>query len=133
MKETILLLRPAKEDEREALGALKLRATLAWGDHTREVLLALRGADELAAELLASSFVAEISGRIVGFANHVTKVDLETEMEEPLIEPGEWRMGIGTQLLKEAERRAIVAGARRLRVAANPPGLRLSTKRADSM
>src|SRR5215469_8676096 len=102
------------------------------GETIREVLPAVHGTDELAAELLAA-FVAAIGGRIVGFANHVTKVDLEAEMEELFIEPGEWRMGIGTQLLKEAERRAIVAGARRLRVAANPPGLRLSTKRADSM
>ena len=115
-----MLLRPANEDEREALGALKLRATLAWGDHPREVLLALRGADELAAELLAASFVAEIDGRIVGFATLVTKDDLEAEVEELFIEPSEWRKGIGTRLLKEAERRAIVAGTRRLRVAANP-------------
>jgi len=119
LKETILLLRPANEDEREALGALKLRATLSWGDHTREVLLALRG-DELAAELLAASFVAEIGGRIVGFATLVTKDDLEAEVEELFIEPSEWRKGIGTRLMKEAERRAIVAGTRRLRVAANP-------------
>lgn len=119
LKETSLLLRPAKEDEREALGDLKLRATLAWGDHTREVLLAL-GGDELAAELVVASFVAESSGRIVGFATLVPKDTLEAEVEELFIEPSEWRKGIGTQLLKEAERRAIVAGARRLRVAANP-------------
>jgi GNAT superfamily N-acetyltransferase len=119
VKGTVLLLRSANKDEREALGALKLRATLAWGDHTREVLLAL-GGDELAAELLAASFVAEIGGRIAGFATLVTKDDLEAEVEELFIEPSEWRKGIGTRLLKEAERRAIVAGARRLRVAANP-------------
>ena len=115
-----MLLRPAKEDEREALGALKLRATLAWGDHTREVLLALGGADELAAELLAASFVAEVGGRIVGFATLVTKDDLEAEVEELFIEPGVWRKGIGTRLLEEAARRAVAAGARRLSVAANP-------------
>jgi len=120
MNETALLLRSAKEEEREALGALKLRATLAWGDHTRQVLLALRGADELAADLLASSFVAEIGGRIVGFATLVTKDEPDAEVEELFIEPSEWRKGIGTRLIEEAERRAGVAGAQGLRVAANP-------------
>jgi GNAT superfamily N-acetyltransferase len=120
MKEAILLLRSAKEEEREALGALKLRATLAWGDHTRQVLLALGGADELAADLLASSFVAEIGGRIVGFATLVTKDASDAEVEELFIEPSVWRKGIGTRLLEEAERRAVVAGARCLQVAANP-------------
>jgi GNAT superfamily N-acetyltransferase len=120
LKKSNLLLRPANEDDREALGDLKLRATLAWGDHTREVLLALGGADELAADLLAASFVAEVDGRIVGFATLVTKDDLEAEVEELFIEPNEWRKGIGTRLIEEAERRAAVAGASRLRVAANP-------------
>jgi GNAT superfamily N-acetyltransferase len=120
MKEAILLLRSAKEEERKALGALKLRATLAWGDHTRPVLLALGGADELAADLLASSFVAEIGDRIVGFATLVTKDASDAEVEELFIEPSEWRKGIGTRLLEEAERRAGAAGAHALRVAANP-------------
>lgn len=113
-----MLLRPAKEEEREALGDLKLRATLAWGDHTRETLLAI-GSTELAAGLEAS-FVAEIDGRIVGFATLVTKPDLEPEVEDLFIEPSEWRKGVGRRLLQEAERRAAVAGASRLRVAANP-------------
>ena len=120
MKETNLLLRPAREADREALGDLKLRATLAWGDHTREVLLALGGADELAARLLGASFVAEIGGRVVGFATVVTNDDMGAEVEELYIEPSEWRKGIGTQLMEEAERRAFVAGARCLQVAANP-------------
>ncbi|HEY1879587.1 MAG TPA: hypothetical protein VGG68_06625, partial [Caulobacteraceae bacterium] len=59
-------LRLAREDEREALGALKLRASLARGDHEQEVLMALPGVDELAIELLPDSFVVEIGGRVVG-------------------------------------------------------------------
>jgi GNAT superfamily N-acetyltransferase len=120
MKETNLLLRPAREEDREGLGDLKLRATLAWGDHTREVLLALGGADELAAHLLGASFVAEIGDRVVGFATIVTTDGAGAEVEELFIEPSQWRRGIGTQLMDEAERRALVAGARRLQVAANP-------------
>jgi len=132
VKETILLLRPANEDEREALGALKLRATLAWGDHPREVLLALRGADELAAELLAASFVAEIDGRIVGFATLVTKDDLEAEVEELFIEPSEWRKGIGTRLWRKRNGGPLSPG--RAASGSLPTlGLRPSTTLADSV
>jgi ribosomal protein S18 acetylase RimI-like enzyme len=115
-----LRLRPAREDEREALGALKLRASLAWGDHSQEVLLALPGADELAVELLPDSYVVEIGRRVVGFATLVAKGDLEAEVEELFVEPGDWRRGVGTRLVQEAVRRAVVAGARRLIVSANP-------------
>ena len=120
MNETVPLVRPAREDDRKTLGALKLNATLAWGDHTRDVLLALGGADELAADLLPASFVAEIGGRIVGFATLLTNDDSEAEVEELFIEPSEWRHGIGTRLLDEAERRAVAAGAHCLCVTANP-------------
>jgi GNAT superfamily N-acetyltransferase len=114
-----LLLRPAKDEDREALGDLKLRATLAWGDHTREVLVGL-GGDELAADLLPASFVAEIDGRIVGFATLVAKPDLEPEVEELFVEPAEWGKGVGRRLLEEAARRAASSGASMVRVAANP-------------
>jgi GNAT superfamily N-acetyltransferase len=118
VKEASLLLRPAREDELAVLGDLKLRATLAWGDHARETLLAI-GGDELDAGSEAS-FVAEIDGRIVGFATLVTNADLEPEVEDLFVEPSEWGKGIGRRLLQEAERRAASSAASRLRVAANP-------------
>jgi GNAT superfamily N-acetyltransferase len=110
-------IRQARDEERVALGALKLRSSLGWG-HNVEELLALPGTATLEAEMTAS-FVAEIDGRVVGFATVLSKDAQGAELEDLFVEPDEWRKGIGRRLLEEAVRRAVGAGARRLRVAAN--------------
>jgi GNAT superfamily N-acetyltransferase len=113
-----IAIRQAREDERVVLGALKLRASLGWGDMIEEIL-ALPGAATLEAEMSAS-FVAEIGGRTVGFATVLSKDAQGAEMEDLFVEPDEWRKGVGRRLMAEAERRALGVGARRLQVAANP-------------
>ena len=113
----VVTIRQAKEDERDVLGALKLRSSLGWGDMIEE-LLALPGTATLEAEL-AASFVAEIGGRIIGFATVLPMDSHEAEVEDLFVEPNEWRRGVGRRLLEEAEQRALGIGARRLRVAAN--------------
>jgi GNAT superfamily N-acetyltransferase len=111
-------LRPAREDEREALGALKLRASLAWGDFT-DALKALPEAGELAPELLPSSFVAEVGGGPAGFATVVVTDSGAAELEELFVEPALWRKGVGRRLVEEAVRRAAAAGAATIHVVAS--------------
>lgn len=111
-------VRQARDDERDVLGALKLRSSLGWGDMIEEIL-ALPGTATLEAEM-AASFVAEVCGRIVGFATVLSKDAHEAEVEDLFVDPDEWRKGVGRRLMEEAEQRALGLGARRLQVAANP-------------
>ncbi|HEY9345622.1 MAG TPA: hypothetical protein VIQ53_09925, partial [Inquilinus sp.] len=62
-----LRIRPARPQDRDALGALKLRASLAWGDHVDE-LQALPEARQVPAGHMPAAIVAELDGAIVGFA-----------------------------------------------------------------
>jgi N-acetylglutamate synthase-like GNAT family acetyltransferase len=108
-------VRAARADDLEAAGALKLRASLAWGDHI-EQLLALPEAQTAPAEHLPSMFVAEVGGRLAGFATVLLRDDGDAELEDLFVEPDLWRHGIATGLVAEAERRAGALGARRLHV-----------------
>jgi GNAT superfamily N-acetyltransferase len=108
-------VRAAREEELFALGALKLRASLAWGDHVTE-LLALPEARELKPEWLPASFVADISGTAVGFATVLVDGHGNAELEELFVDPDWWRHGIGRRLFEEAAGRARAAGANFLRV-----------------
>ena len=84
--------RSAANQDVAALGALKLRASLALGEHL-EQLEALPEARAFPPEHLAFAVVAEVEGTIVGFVT----------------------------VLPEAEALALAAGARVLRVVANSP------------
>ncbi|CAI2932777.1 GNAT family N-acetyltransferase [Aminobacter niigataensis] len=111
-------IRPARAEERDTLGALKLRSSLAWGDHVEE-LQAMPEAREVPAAHVPHVVVAEIAGEIIGFVT-VLPDDVATlaELEDLFIAPEAWRKGIGSMLLAEAERRAAALGARSLRVVA---------------
>ncbi|GAA4121749.1 hypothetical protein GCM10023067_31070 [Aminobacter aganoensis] len=111
-------IRTALAADRDALGALKLRSSLAWGDHVEE-LQALAEAREVPATQLPHVAVAEIAGKIVGFVT-VLPADAAThaELEDLFVAPEAWRQGIGGMLLAEAERRARAFGARTLGVVA---------------
>ncbi len=110
-------IRPARREDRDTLGALKLRASLAWGDHVEE-LRALPEARQVPAEHLSSVIVAERAGRIVGFATVLPRGDGEAELEDLFVDPACWRCGVGTRLVAEAERRAKALGTRSLHVIA---------------
>lgn len=110
-------MRSARNDEKDALGALKLRSSLAWGDHTEE-LQALPEARQIPAAHLPSVFVAEVAGKVLGFATVLPRGDLEAELEDLFVAPDAWRKGVGAQLIAEAERRAIALGARSIHVVA---------------
>ncbi len=114
-------IRPADPAERSALEDLQLRASIAWAEY-RQLLVANRDAIELPVEQLVEgrTFVAESDGEIVGFGVIVRRTDGNTELDGLFVEPNAWRTGIGTRLVKEAERRAISAGSTALHVIANP-------------
>ncbi len=111
-------IRTARAEDRKTLGALKLRSSLAWGDHV-EALQALPEASEVPAEHLPHVAVAEIAGKIVGFVTVLPgNSAAQAELEDLFVAPEAWRTGIGSLLLAEAERSAIALGARSLEVVA---------------
>jgi GNAT superfamily N-acetyltransferase len=112
-----LLIRPARDEDRAALGALKLRSSLAWGDHVEE-LRALPEARAVPLAHMPHAIVAERDGTIVGFATVLAGKDGEAELEDLFVAPEQWRTGVGSKLLAEAEQRAVDGGARVLHVVA---------------
>lgn len=111
-------IRPAHLKDRDALGRLKLWASLAWGDHVEE-LRALPEAGTVPIEHLPFLFVAESDEAIVGFATVLRGPEGRAELEDLFVAPEFWRRGIGRRLMAEAERRAEASGARSLHVVAN--------------
>ena len=112
-----IVTRPARDEDRDILGALKLRSSLAWGDHVED-LLAMREAREVPAAHLPHIIVAEAWGDVVGFATILHEGVAQAELEDLFVAPEAWRKGIGKLLLAEAERRAIASGARSVHVVA---------------
>ena len=115
---TTVSIRPARAEDRDTLGALKLRSSLAWGDHVAE-LLAMPEAREVPASHLPHIAVAELAGQIVGFVTVLAGDDAtRAELEDLFVAPEAWRKGIGSLLVAEAERRAKSLGALKLNVVA---------------
>lgn len=113
-----VVIRAARTEDRQDLGALKLRSSLAWGDYV-EALQALPEAREVPPVHLPYVIVAELVGEVVGFATVLPGDDVgHADLEDLFVAPGLWRMGIGRSLLAEAECRAAALGARSLRVIA---------------
>jgi GNAT superfamily N-acetyltransferase len=116
-----LCIRPATAEDLPALGELKLRASLALGEHIAE-LEALPEARIVPAEHLPFVFVAEDRGRILGFATVLPGGEDHAVLEDMFVEPDQWRRGIGRLLIGEAVARARALGAQVLRVIANSRG-----------
>lgn len=115
---TTVSIRPARSEDRDVLGALKLRSSLAWGDHVEE-LHAMPEAREVPAAHLPHVAVAELAGEIVGFVTVLPGDDAaRAELEDLFVAPEAWRKGIGSLLVAEAARRAEAFGARTLDVVA---------------
>ncbi|MEO7224009.1 MAG: GNAT family N-acetyltransferase [Devosia sp.] len=119
---TDLDIRLARPDDRQDLIELQRRASLAIeGDEVRQRLIDNPDIIDLDPQMIARNevFVAEIRGRLVGFATIIAHEGNDAELEGIFVEPSEWRKGIGLALLRQIEREAMAWGANRLHVAAN--------------
>jgi GNAT superfamily N-acetyltransferase len=114
-----LVIRFALADERAALEALQLRASLIWEDY-RDVLTA--DIVSLTANAIEQRRVrvAVAGGERAGFAEWVVVSAAEWELEGLFVEPPLMRRGIGARLLHDVFARAREAGVRRVAVIAEP-------------
>jgi GNAT superfamily N-acetyltransferase len=95
-------IRPAGLEELPALEALQWRASLANEDD-RPHLEAHPDAIDLPAEQIERGqvFVAELDGRVAGFAALI-----DGELDGLFVEPDLWKRGVGTALVEGAANRA---------------------------
>ena len=110
-----MIIRRARADERDALEAIQRRASLALEEY-REVLEANPDAFGIPAAQfdLGSVLVAEVEGRLAGFAA------LEgSELDGLFVEPDQWRQGIGRALVEAAVHEARRRGLSLVTVVAN--------------
>ena len=118
---TGVVLRPARPDERAALEALQLRASLEWEDY-REQLLAQPEVVAIPPEHIATADVAELDGRLAGFSIVLPPPAPggDAELDGLFVEPDAWGQGLGRRLVDAAAARARSLGAGGLHVIANP-------------
>ena len=116
------ITRPAVRRDLDALGALKLRASLAWGEHVDEIQ-SLPEARIVPLPHLPFIIVAEALDRLVGFATVLPTGEDHAELDDLFVEPELWGRGIGRALVAEAESKAQDIGARTLQVVANDRAL----------
>ncbi|MGG4775718.1 GNAT family N-acetyltransferase [Alcaligenaceae bacterium 429] len=115
-----LYLRAAHASDLAPLGQLKLRAALAWGEHT-EKLRQLPDIDQVDPNLLPQLIVAELQKRLVGFASLELRPALsQVQLDDLFVDPDYWHQGIGAALLRAAEKRAYHLGATELQLVSNP-------------
>jgi len=114
-----LYVRPAIATERATLEALQWRASL-MVEENRAALLAHPDAIVLPDEQICGTLVAELDGRIAGFAVVLPRADGDAELDGLFVEPELWRKGVGSRLVREAELFAQRNGARSLFVIAHP-------------
>jgi GNAT superfamily N-acetyltransferase len=120
-----LVIRPALPDERPALEALQMRASLIWEEyredlaaHPEDVCLTQNAIEELRVR------VATIDGAVVGFSEAVPTSGREWELEGLFVEPDAMRRGVGGRLLDDFFDRARRAGVARVAVIAEPHAAR---------
>ena len=109
-----MIIRPARPEERQALEDLQRRASLALEEY-RQQLEAHPDAIELPAQHIASALVAEIGGKVAGFA-----VLLGGELDGLFVEPELWRLGVGAALVEAAVHEARRRGLSVVTVVADP-------------
>ena len=114
-------IRSARLDEKAALEALQLAASLMW-DSDREALLANPDAVAIPeAQFEAGQvYVAERAGEIVGLGVVLPRFDGEAELDGLFTRPDAWRGGVGRALVAEAMARARAWRSDFLHVIGNP-------------
>lgn len=116
-----MTIRNARPEERQALEALQLRASLANpGD--REAILAHPDAIVLPPEQITAEqvFVAESDGSILGFSAVLDRDDGQTELDGLFVDPDLWRSGVGRLLVQRAMDYGRAHAASWLHVIGNP-------------
>lgn len=118
---TNISIRPAVIGEHSVLLDLQWRASLTH-DAYRELLLQHPDAVELPVAHIedGNTLVAEVAGRIVGFAVVLRRSESEMELDALFVEPERSGAGIGRSLVQKAEQRARADGASSLMVIASP-------------
>jgi GNAT superfamily N-acetyltransferase len=117
----MLTLRSAERSDQRELEALQLRASIVWEEY-RDLVLGNPDVIELPlVQILDGSVcVAERDGKILGFSVVLCRDDGDAELDGLFVDPVAWRNGIGTSLVREAERVSALDGANALHVIANP-------------
>ncbi|HEV7805225.1 MAG TPA: GNAT family N-acetyltransferase [Solirubrobacteraceae bacterium] len=117
-----LVIRFASPDERAALEALQLRASLIWEDYRADLLAhpEVVALTEGAIEQRRVRVATTSAGERAGFAEWSVASEHEWELEGLFVEPASMRRGIGARLLHDVFALARAAGARRVAVIAEP-------------
>jgi GNAT superfamily N-acetyltransferase len=112
-------IRTARSDERAALEALQMRASLVWEDY-RESLRAHPDAVSIPPEQLDRGYVrvAQRAGRVLGFSVTVPATSEALELDGLFVEPDLQRSGIGRALLEDVKGR--MRADQKLEVTAQP-------------
>jgi GNAT superfamily N-acetyltransferase len=121
MAVTPVMIRPGVPGDRDALRDVFGRASLSnAGD--RAALLANPQVLQWVGESLAEGrtrVAAEEDGTVVGFATTL-RIGTALELEDLFVDPRRMRQGVGRRLIEDALRSALVVGADRVQVVANP-------------
>jgi len=124
-----LKIRLARAEERKALEALQVRASLA-NEGDRDLVLAHLEEIVLSPEQIEAGqvFVAESAGGVIGFAAALARADGDVELDGLFVEPGAWKGGAGRALVAHVAAHARSAGARALHVVGNTYALGFYTR-----
>jgi ribosomal protein S18 acetylase RimI-like enzyme len=120
---TVDVIRPATPDDLTAAASVYRRASLSNAGY-RDKLLAhpeylILGRDAMAE---GRTYVAEDDGKVVGFASWA-ETDGTKELEDLFVDPGYFRRGIATALVRRVADVLRGRGVERLEVTANPDAL----------
>lgn len=118
-------IRAARATEHRFLEELQMRASLGnAGD--REALLAHPDAVQIPLEQINAGrlFVAELDGKVVGFAAVEWRDDGQAELDALFVEPAMQRQGVGQSLVEHCAQFARLRGASSMHVIGNPHAAR---------
>jgi len=115
-----MLIRRADPGEGEALRTIAIAAKAHWGYELECVRAWAEQGDFSPAGLTAKEvFVADLDGRLVGWASLIDQGDV-CWLDDLWVEPEAMRQGVGTQLFHRALERARQLGAMRVEWEAEP-------------
>ena len=116
-----LTIRPARLNEKPALEALQLAASLMW-ESDRAAVLANPDSCVIPEVQFQEDyvFVAERGGVVLGLGVLLRRADGEAELDGLFTHPDHWGQGVGRALVAEAERRSRLWRAPYLNVVGNP-------------